>query len=287
MINGPYEIFFERDGEIFRNDSSFSSEITYSRFLKNVLLKIEKVADRRHPLVDGTFSDGTRVHVALPPVTPVPIVTVRRHVFSHWDLGKLILKDFIKPLWAEKLAGHVEKKSNILICGPTGCGKTTFLRALLLCAGPHERIVTIEDADEIKLKKENSVSLVTRECPEGLVPTISLRDLLKNSLRMKPDRIVVGEIRGDEALIFLDALATGHSGSISSIHANSGFHALARLESLASRAAPQWPVTAIRQLVFESVDLVVTVEKKEKCRRVSEISELSGIENFGYLLDHW
>ena len=160
-----------------------------------------------------------------------------------------------------------------------------MLRALIHEVAGGERIISVEDTDEIGIGPARGISLFSRFVPENLVPPISLSDLLKHSLRMRPDRLIVGEIRGEESLVFLDAISTGHKGSMSSIHASSARQALTRLETLVSRGAPQWPVTIIRQMIYESIDLIICIGKKQGCRQITELSEIAGIESFGILLN--
>lgn len=284
LVNDFDMIFFEKAGKLFKHEKQFSSRLTFKRLLDRLLIEIEKVADKRHPLVDGTLKNGCRVNIALPPITRTPTLSLRKHTFSQWCLDDLVCFKMLNSSQAEILKTWVREKKNILVSGSTSSGKTTMLRALARCAEPLERIITIEDTLELGLDGSQNLSLVTREDPEGLVPAIDLNRLLKNSLRMRPDRLIVGEIRGEECLTFLDALATGHSGSMSSIHGGSASQALLRLESLISRAAPQWPMAAIRQLVFDGVDCVVHLEKQNGLRVLSQAAQIEGVETFGYLL---
>jgi pilus assembly protein CpaF len=287
LIDSFSGVFIERSGKLQKTDSQFSDEHALNRFLKRLLRDIDRVADLRHPLVDGTLSDGTRVHIALPPVTSNPVISMRRHSKANWSLIDLCQKGMFSEKVLMRLREKIEQRFNILICGATGCGKTTLLRSLIYEISKDERVITVEDTSELALHRENSVSLLTRISLEGLFPTITLNDLLKNALRMRPDRLVVGEIRSEEALVFLDAVSTGHTGSMSSIHGSSASQALSRLEHLVSRGAPQWSMDSIRKLIYEGVDLVIVLERKNKSRQVREIVELAGLESFGYLFDPW
>jgi pilus assembly protein CpaF len=287
LVNSYQEIYFEKNGELHPSDEIFSSPITLERLVKKFLSEMDRVADRRYPLVDGTLKDGTRVHVALPPITQAPVLSIRRHGHRSWTLENLCEQKMFSTNVYQKLVHQISQRKTILICGPTGSGKTTLMRALLKEVSLGERIVTIEDTEELCLKRSNTVSLLTRICLDDLVPSVTLNDLLKNALRMRPDRLVIGEIRGEEALIFLDAISTGHSGSMSSIHGSTTQQALSRLEQLVSRAAPQWSVASIRKLIFESVSSVICVERKKEGRAISEIADLTGLENFGFLIEPW
>jgi len=287
LIDSFSTIFIEKNGNLEKANSQFSSEILFSRFLKKILCDIDRVADLRHPLVDGTLQDGTRVHIALPPVTKNPVISMRRHSQENWTLENLTSRGMFSKEVLEKLRAKVDARANILLCGPTGCGKTTLLRSLINEIQGEERIITVEDTSELAITRPNSVSLLTRISLEGLFPSITLNDLLKNSLRMRPDRLVVGEIRSEEALVFLDAISTGHRGSMSSIHGSSSSQALSRLEHLVSRGAPQWSTECIRKLIYEGVDLIVVLGRQKGNRQVQEIVELAGLESFGYLFEPW
>jgi pilus assembly protein CpaF len=287
LIDSFSKIFIEKEGKLQKTDSHFSDEHALNRFLKRLLRDIDRTVDMRHPLVDGTLGDGTRVHIAHPPITTNPIISMRRHSKTNWSLSDLSKNGMFSEKILLKLREKIEQRFNVLICGATGCGKTTLLRSLIYEISSQERVITVEDTSELALTRENSVSLLTRISLEGLFPSISLNDLLKNALRMRPDRLVVGEIRSEEALVFLDAVSTGHTGSMSSIHGSSASQALSRLEHLVSREAPQWSMDSIRKLIYEGVDLVIVLERKNKSRQVREVVELAGLESFGYLFDPW
>ncbi len=284
-INAFDQIFIESRGHLGLSELKFVSHLTYDRFVKRLLNKMNKVADQRLPLADGMLDHYTRVHVALPPVSPSPRVTIRKHMavsFSMEDLENLNM--FSRSLRSEIETWLMEKK-NILIVGPTSSGKTTLLRSCLKTFPITERLISLEDTGELGSVGPHHVNLLTRVDHDGLVPTIDLSLLLRNVLRMRPDRIIVGEVRGEEAVLLLDALATGHSGSMCTIHGSSGAGGLKRLESLVSRACPRWDLMAIRQLIFDSIDVVIFCDKKNGLRKISQTAVISGIESFGYLLD--
>jgi pilus assembly protein CpaF len=285
LVNGFQHIFYEKEGRLHRFEETFTSEITFKRLIQRILIRMERTADARHPLVDGVLDDGTRIHIALPPVADVPSLSIRRHTYKHRGLTDLVQAGMITSTIEEKFKGWVKDKRNLMICGPTGSGKTTLLRALLNTIPTQERIITLEDTAEIGKFGSHVVNLITRQDPEGLAPHISLQTLLRNSLRMRPDRIVVGEVRGEEALVLLDALATGHRGSLSTLHGATAAQALRRLESLVSRAAPHWPLTTIRQLISDAIDIIIVIEKENGLRKVSQAAQISGFESFGFLLN--
>jgi len=287
LIDSPSEIYVEESGNLQKANLSFTNSQTLNRFIKNLLREIDRTADQRHPLVDGTLADGSRVHIALPPVTSLPVISIRRHSKLDWSLKDLSLKGMFSESLLQKLQSKINQRANILICGATGCGKTTLLRSMINEIPKSERVLTIEDTSELSLTRPNSVSLLTRISLEGLFPSINLSDLLKNALRMRPDRLVVGEMRSEEALVFLDAVSTGHTGSMSSIHGSSATQALSRLEHLVSRGALQWSMESIRKLIYEGIDLVIGVERKNGNRQIHEVVELAGLEPFGYLLEPW
>lgn len=295
-INSFDKIFFEKAGELNLHTSHFSSEITYERFVKYLLKMIDKTGDRRHPLVDGTLISKSdvgdsphplRIHVCLPPVTTRPKVTIRKHLAAKWNLKDLILQNMFGKPFYEKLVTWVSERKNILVCGPTNSGKTTLLRALLMeCAqSSSERIISLEDTPELGSVGPQHVELLTRQDAEGLVPAIDLSTLLKNALRMRPDRLLVGEVRGTEALTLLDALSTGHRGGLCTLHANSAQHGLKRMESLILRASPQWNIQSVRQMIVDSLDVILVCKKANGLREISQAALLRGAEEFGYLLE--
>jgi len=289
IVNNFETIYIERNGRLEKHESSFVSPVTYHRVVQHLLRDIDRIADQRHPIADGTLACGARVHIVVPPVTSHPVVTIRKHGEQQLTLHNLIENKMLTEMLAEKLRRtFVEQRKNILIAGPTGSGKTTLLRALLLELNSHERVITIEDTEEIKLRRPNCISLLSRFSPDGLVPEVSLHDLVKATLRMRPDRLVLGEIRAHEAAAFVEALSTGHQGSVSSIHGATSHEALHRLENLISRLSPQWPPDSIRRLIRDSVDLVVVLGRSANGHRhITQISNISGLESFGLLLDDW
>lgn len=284
-INKFNKIYIEQEGLLKLTDLSFCSSLTYQMFVQNILLKIEKTADTRHPLVDGKLSCGTRIHVSLPPISENPVVTIRKHSFKNWTLADLRRMNAFSSSLDKLLETWILQKKNILFCGPTSTGKTTLLRAALKQCDARERIISIEDTPELGSIGSHHVNLNSRNDPEELTPPIDLAQLLKHSMRMRPDRLVVGEVRGEEAVVLLDALATGHRGSFCTLHADNAQHALARLESLVVRACPKWDLAAIRQLIKDSIDIIVVCQKRNGLRVISQTAQIVSVESFGYLLD--
>ena len=285
LINGPDQIYYEYQGRLIRHVEVFSSRITLKRMIGRLLMEMEKTADQRTPFVDGSLKNGFRVHIALPPVASDLSVCIRKHCFSRWtlqDLENFGMYDTAMHLQIKKI---LSERKNVLVCGATSSGKTTLLRAMINELPLDERIVIIEDTQELGSSRPGVVALLTRESSENLIPQISMNDLLKNSLRMRPDRLVVGEVRGIEALTLADALSTGHSGSLCTLHAGNASQALIRLEGLISRAAPNWQQSTIRQLIFESLDVVLVLEKQNGLRKITQAVEVTGFETFGYLLE--
>lgn len=288
-INSSDCVFYFQKGVMHKSAEGFASSHTYLRFIQRLLRKIQKSADIRHPIVDGTFTAPSgaviRAHICLPPISASPIVTLRVHNFKKWKLESLLEFEMFDRQILDIFKLWIEQKLNILICGPTDSGKTTLLRALMTVAATSERIISLEDTWELGVVSPLHVPLFSRRDPEQNVPEVELSDLLKQSLRMRPDRIVVGEIRGSEALILLDALSTGHAGSMGTIHARSSAHGLKRLESLALRGHPQMNLKTIRQTVLDGIQALVVCGKIKGQRRVTELALLKGAEDFGYLLE--
>lgn len=285
MVNRFDELFYECDGKIQSHPETFLSPTTYQRVIDRILLEAGKTVDDRTPTADGTMLCGARIHVISRPATSGPVLTIRKHTSQDWSIDQLIESGMLSAEQSEILTRWILDHKNFILCGTTGCGKTTLLRALLKKIPSEDRIITLEDTTEINCRRPNALSLVTRMDPQGLVPDIGMDLLLKNCLRMRPDRIVVGEIRGPEALTLLDALSTGHSGSICSMHAQSAKHASQRLESLVSRAAPQWPMQNIRQMIQQTIHGFVILHRDGNKRKIKSIVEIRGLEDFGFLFE--
>lgn len=278
MINGKDDIFIEQNGRIKKIERSFESVIKLEDVIQQIVAKVNRVVNEASPIVDARLIDGSRINIVLPPIAlNGPIVTIRKFPDKPITMDQLITWGSLSEDIARILQQLVEAKYNIFICGGTGSGKTTFLNVLSNFIPRDERIITIEDSAELQIKSvDNLVRLETRnENVEGK-GEISIRDLIKSSLRMRPDRIVVGEVRGAEAIDMLQAMNTGHDGSLSTGHANSTKDMLSRLETMILTGA-NMPLEAIRQQIASAVDVMVHLGRlRDKSRRVLEIVEVKG-----------
>lgn len=282
MINGPDNIFIEQNGRLFKLDKTFESQ----RKLEDVIQRIVGMAGREvnqaNPIVDTRLPDGSRVNVVLPPIALCgPTMTVRKFSKTPMTIEKLIEYGSITREIAEKLELLVRAKYNIFVCGGTGSGKTTFLSALSNYIPKDERVITIEDSAELQITSiDNLVSLETRNANSSGAGQITIRDLIKSSLRMRPERIIVGEVRGGEALDMLQAMNTGHDGSLSTGHANSTSDMLSRLETMVLQGAAGLPLEAIKQQIASAVDIIIHLSRlRDKSRRTMEITEVLEYEN--------
>ncbi len=288
MINGPEDIFIEQNGRLFKMEKRFESE----RRLEDIIQRIVGLAGREvnqaNPICDTRLPDGSRVNVVLPPIALCgPTLTIRKFSKTPMTIDRLIRYGSITREIAEKLELLVKAKYNIFICGGTGSGKTTFLNALSNYIPKDERVITIEDSAELQIVGvENLVRLETRNANAAGVGQITIRDLIKSSLRMRPERIVVGEVRGGEALDMLQAMNTGHDGSLSTGHANSTQDMLSRLETMVLQGAPGLPLEAIRQQIASAVDIIVHLSRlRDKSRKTMEITEVVGYRDGQVLLN--
>ena len=281
MINGPENVFIEQNGRLFKLDKQFESQ----RRLEDVIQRIVGLAGREvnqaNPICDTRLPDGSRVNVVLPPIALCgPTLTIRKFSKTPMTIEKLIQYGSITQEIADKLQLLVKAKYNIFISGGTGSGKTTFLNALSNYIPKDERVITIEDSAELQITGvENLVSLETRNANASGAGQITIRDLIKSSLRMRPERIVVGEVRGGEALDMLQAMNTGHDGSLSTGHANSTEDMLSRLETMVLQGAAGLPLEAIRQQIASAVDIIIHLSRlRDKSRKTMEICEVVGYE---------
>lgn len=282
MVNGPENIFVERKGRIKKLSLTFASEEKLSHIIQQIVAGCNRVVNEASPIVDARLPNGSRVNVVLPPVSLCgPILTIRRFSNKPMTMEKLLEFGAITTEAAEFIELLVKAKYNILVSGGTGSGKTTFLNAISNFIPGDERIITIEDSAELQITQiPNIIRLETRNANvENCLP-ITIRDLIKSSLRMRPDRIVVGEVRGMEALDMIgSAMNCGHDGSMSTAHANSAKDLMIRLETMVLMGA-ELPVQAIRRQISSGVDIVIHLGRlRDKSRKVLEIVELLGIEN--------
>ncbi len=288
MINGPENVFIEQSGRLFKLDKQFESQ----RRLEDIIQRIVGLAGREvnqaNPICDTRLPDGSRVNVVLPPIALCgPTITIRKFSKTPMTIEKLIQYGSITQEIADKLQMLVKAKYNIFISGGTGSGKTTFLNALSNYIPKDERVITIEDSAELQITGvENLVSLETRNANASGAGQITIRDLIKSSLRMRPERIVVGEVRGGEALDMLQAMNTGHDGSLSTGHANSTQDMLSRLETMVLQGAAGLPLEAIRQQIASAVDIIIHLSRlRDKSRKTMEICEVVGYENGQIILN--
>ncbi len=282
MINGPDDIFIEKNGKLQKLDQSFENE----RRLEDIVQKIVGMAGREvnqaNPIVDTRLPDGSRVNVVLPPISRTgAIVTIRKFSKTPMTIEQLIKFGSITEDIAVVLEKLIRAKYNVFICGGTGSGKTTFLNALSNYIPKGERIITIEDSAELQITGvDNLVSLETRNSNAAGVGQVSIRDLIKSSLRMRPERIIVGEVRGAEALDMLQAMNTGHDGSLSTGHANSTKDMLSRLETMVLQGAEGLPLEAVRQQIASAIDIIIHLSRlRDHSRKTMEITEVIGYKD--------
>jgi pilus assembly protein CpaF len=276
MVNGPQNVYVEREGRIEASGVCFAGEEELRNAIERILAPLGRRIDELSPMVDARLGDGSRVNVVIPPLAiDGPVLSIRRFGVERPGPRKLVEMGTLSPAQSELLEAAVAARSSVLISGGTGSGKTTLLNALSSFIAPAERVVTIEDAAELRLQQPHVVRLESR--PAGIEGRgeVTVRDLLRNALRMRPDRIVIGEVRGVEALDLLTALNTGHDGALSTVHANSPVDALGRLETLALMAGVGLPHEAVAEQVQRGIDLVVQLERRrDGARRVVEIAEV-------------
>nr|WP_308656997.1 CpaF family protein [uncultured Agathobacter sp.] len=288
MVNGPNEIFYEKAGRIYEFDGHFSSEEKLEDVIQQIVGRHNRVVNQASPIVDTRLSDGSRVNIVLNPISiGGSAVSIRKFPEHPMSMEKLIDIESISPEAAGVLQTLTQAKYNIFISGGTGSGKTTFLNALSQYIPDDERIITIEDSAELQLVgAKNIVRLETRNSNTDGVTPITIRNLIRTALRMRPDRIIVGECRGAEALDMLQAMNTGHDGSLSTGHANSPADAISRIEVMTLMGAEEMPLKAIRQQVASGIDIIVQLGRlRDKSRRVLEISEIDSFTDGEIMLN--
>ena len=281
MVNGPYDVWAERQGRLYETTVRFTDESHLRRIINKIVAQVGRRCDESSPMVDARLPDGSRVNAIIPPLSlSGPLLTIRKFSKKRLDLTDLVRLGTLTTETVEFLQRCVLAELNILISGGTGSGKTTLLNALSTAVPDTDRIVTIEDAAELRLNQRHVLRLEARPKNiegEGEIP---IRELVRNSLRMRPDRIIVGEVRGAEALDMLQAMNTGHDGSLSTIHANTPRDALSRVETMVLMAGYDLPGRAIRQQVASAIDLIVHLERLEDgARRVTAITEVQRMES--------
>ena len=281
MVNSPKEIYIEIDGQLIKDESvSFINDEHIIRTIERMIGPMGRTIDATNPMVDSRLKDGSRINAVIPPLsTKGPVITIRKFKRSMTSADDMIRIGSMTPYMATFLEAAVKGKCNIIVCGGTGSGKTTLLNILSSFIPSDERIITIEDAAELKLEKEHVISLETRVTNYENEGEITIRDLVINALRMRPDRIIVGEVRGKEAFDMLQAMNTGHEGSLTTLHANGPKDALNRLETMVLMSGLDIPIKAIREYIVSAIDLVVNIDRmSDGKRKVTSICELENFE---------
>jgi pilus assembly protein CpaF len=280
MVNGPHEIWIERRGLLSRTPLRFADESHLRRIITKMVGQIGRRIDESSPMVEARLPDGSRVHAIVPPLSlSGPLLTIRKFAQDRFGLDELVEIGTLSSQSADFLARCVQADLSMLISGGTGTGKTTLLNALSAAVPGGDRVITIEDAAELQLSQAHVLRLESRPKNIEGEGEITIRDLVRNALRMRPDRIIVGEVRGAEALDMLQAMNTGHEGSLSTIHANSTRDALSRLETMVLMAGFDLPVKAIRQQVSSALDVIVQLERLDDgTRHVTAIAEVQRME---------
>ena len=281
MINGPFDVWVEREGRLFETSVQFTDESHLRRVINKIVAQVGRRIDESSPMVDARLPDGSRVNAVLPPLSlSGPLVTIRKFSKRRLDLDDIVRLGTLTPETVDFLERCVRAELNVLVCGGTGTGKTTLLNAMSTAIPDRDRIITIEDAAELRLNQRHVLRLEARPKNiegEGEIP---IRSLVRNALRMRPDRIIVGEVRGAEALDMLQAMNTGHDGSLCTVHANSPRDALSRIETMVLMAGYDLPVRAIRQHLASALDLIIHLERlQDGSRRVTAITEVQRMES--------
>ncbi len=280
MVNGHQQIYVERAGRIERSGARFNDDAHLMKIIDKIVSRVGRRIDESTPMADARLPDGSRVNAIIPPLAlDGPSLTIRRFAVVPLQMNDLLAKGALTPAMARLLAALVRVKCNIIVSGGTGSGKTTLLNILSSHIATHERIITIEDTAELQLQQDHVIRLETRAANIEGRGEVSMRSLLKNCLRMRPDRIVLGEVRGGEVIDMLQAMNTGHDGSLTTIHANTPRDALGRLENLVGMGGMNLPMKALRQLICSSVHILVQASRlSDGSRKVTSIQEISGME---------
>jgi pilus assembly protein CpaF len=280
MVNGPHKVYVEKKGQLQKTPVVFESNEHVQRIIDRIVLPLGRRVDPDSPTVDARLPDGSRVNAVIPPVAiDGPAISIRKFSKEKLAIQQLIEFGTLTPAMAEFLRVCVVSRLNIVISGGTGSGKTTFLNVLSGFIPEDERIVTIEDAAELQLQQDHIVRLETKPANIEGKNAVVVRDLVRNALRMRPDRIVVGECRGGETLDMLQAMNTGHDGSLTTVHANSPRDTLSRLETMVLMAGVELPIKVVRQQISSAIDLIVQLSRlKDGSRKVTSITEVAGME---------
>ena len=286
LVNGPGEVYVERMGVLQETNTVFADDEHLMQIISRVVARVGRRIDEHSPMVDARLPDGSRVNAIIPPLSlEGPVLSIRRFGKKPMQIEDLVNCGSLCPEMVKLLEAATEGRVNIMISGGTGAGKTTLLNNMSRFVPMYERLVTIEDSAELLLQRKHVVKLETRPPNAEGEGHVSQRDLVRNALRMRPDRIILGEVRGGEALDMLQAMNTGHEGSLTTIHANGTRDALSRLEVMVSMSGYDLPVTVVRRYVSTAINLVVHLARlKGGIRRVLDISEIVGLENGDYTM---
>ncbi len=280
MVNGPYQIYVEQKGKLKLTDFQFKDESHLRQVIDRIVTKVGRHVDEASPMVDARLPDGSRVNVIIPPVSLVgPVLTIRKFAKTPITAQNLVMWGSTSNQILNFLEAAVRGKLNIVVSGGTGSGKTTLLNILSAYIPNDERIITIEDSAEVQLKQEHVVTLESRPANVEGKGRVSIRDLVVNALRMRPDRIIVGEVRSEETLDMLQAMNTGHDGSLTTIHANSPRDSISRIETMVMMSGSELPSKAIRDQVASAINLIVQVARlRDGSRKLVSVSEIVGME---------
>jgi pilus assembly protein CpaF len=281
MVNGPNQIFVERHGKLMLTSAKYENEMQLRFALNHIINPLGRFVNYRNPTVDAHLKDGSRVNAVIPPVAQQgTCISIRRFLKDKLSVDDLISLGALTQGMSDFVSLCVQARLNVIVAGNTSSGKTTFLNILARAIPDHERIVTIEDSVELQLPQVHKVSLEARPADHTGQGQVTIRDLVKNSLRMRPDRIIVGEIRGGEALDMLQAMNTGHDGSMTTVHSNSPRDTLSRLETMTLMAGFELPILAIRKQIAAALDLIIYLTRfPDGTRKVTQISEVAGMES--------
>ena len=281
MVNAPDEVYYERDGVIYLSDVRFRDKVHIMRIIDRIIAPLGRRVDETSPYVDARLPDGSRVNVIIPPLVPKsPILTIRKFRPDKYTISDLLANDTLTEQLADFLQACVRLRLNTVISGGTGTGKTTLLNAVSGYIPSSERIVTIEDPIELKLQQSHVIAMEARSANIEGKNEVTQRDLFRNALRMRPDRIIVGEVRGPEAFDMMQAMNTGHEGSLTTVHANSTRDALARIENMILMAGLDLPIRAIREQMAAALHIMVHLSRSaDGRRRVTLVSEITGMES--------